>query len=132
MNEVTKQIRINTREIYMKGEIQISKAINKVLDQWNEIADSEWYRSYRTDEAIQKVIREPEVRFYRQTWSAIKTAFPDIKGKKICVPSSGNNHFVFAFAAMGAKVTSCDICEKQLNYAEEIAKDRNLDIEFLV
>jgi 2-polyprenyl-3-methyl-5-hydroxy-6-metoxy-1,4-benzoquinol methylase len=110
----------------------VSKVINKVIDEWNEIADSEWYRSYRTDEVIQKVINEPETVFYKQTWNAIKTEFSDLKGKKICVPSSGNNHVAFAFAVMGAKVTSCDICEKQLKYAELIAKDNNLDIEFLV
>jgi len=35
----------------------------------------------------------------------------ELKGKKICVPSSGDNHVVFAFALLGAKVTSCDIAE---------------------
>lgn len=110
----------------------MNKRINKVIDEWNEIADSEWYMSYRTNDVIQKIIKEPETIFYKQTWNAINTAFKDLRGKKICVPSSGNNHAAFAFAALGAKVTSCDISEKQLKYAEIIAKENHLDIEFLV
>lgn len=110
----------------------MSNIIDRVVDQWNEIADSDWYMSYRTDEVIQKIINKPESVFYKQTWNALKTALKDLKGKRICVPSSGNNHAVFAFAVMGAKVTSCDISEKQLKYAEMIAKKYNLDIEFMV
>lgn len=105
---------------------------NKIADEWNDIADSQWYISYRREEVIQKIIKEPEGVFYKQTLDAIRTACPDLRGKRICVPSSGNNHAVFAFAAMGARVTSCDISEKQLQYAEEIAGKNHLDIEFLV
>lgn len=108
------------------------KVINRVIDEWNEIADSEWYKSYRTDEVIHKIINDPKSVFYKQTWDAIKSAFPDLNGKRVCVPSSGNNHAVFAFALLGAKVISCDISEKQLQYAEMIARKNHLDIDFLV
>ena len=110
----------------------MNQAINKVMEEWDIIADSKWYQSYRTDQAIQNIRKNPETVFYQQTWDAINSALQEIKGKKICVPSSGNNHAAFAFAVLGAKVTSCDICEKQLKYAEQIAKDNHLDMEFLV
>ncbi len=110
----------------------MNSRLNKVIDEWNNIADSEWYMSYRKDEVIQKIMKYPESVFYKVTWNSITTAFTDLKGKKICIPSSGNNHAAFAFAALGAKVTSCDISEKQLKYAEMIAKENHLDIEFLV
>lgn len=109
----------------------MNNVINNVKEEWNKIADSEWYMSYRTDDVIRKILQEPETVFYKQTWNAIKTAYSDIKDKKICVPSSGNNHAAFAFAVLGAKVTSCDISEKQLQYAEAIAKENHLDMEFL-
>lgn len=38
------------------------------------------------------------------------------------MPSSGDNHAVFAFAMLGAQVTSCDIAENQLLNAERIAR----------
>ena len=110
----------------------MNNAIDKVIEEWNEIVDSEWYVSYRTEAVIRKIVNEPETVFYKQTWDVIKTAFYDLKGKKVCVPSSGNNHAAFAFAVMGAKVTSCDISEKQIKHAEIIAKKYNLDIEFMV
>ncbi len=64
---------------------------------------------------------------------ALKKYVPDIRGKRICVPSSGDNLAVFAFVMMGAQVTSCDISENQLMNAERIAKDRGWDqaIEFV-
>ena len=82
----------------------MKKVIDKMIDEWNKIADSEWYMSYRTEEVIKKIINEPETVFYKQTWNVIKTALKDIKGKKVCVPSSGNNHAAFAFAVMGANL----------------------------
>lgn len=66
------------------------------------------------------------------TWSMIHKAFPTLENKKVCVPSSGDNRAVFAFAALGADVTSCDICEQQLIYAKKIAQKNSLKIEFIV
>jgi ubiquinone/menaquinone biosynthesis C-methylase UbiE len=56
---------------------------------------------------------------------------PDYKGKKIFVPSSGDNHAVFAFALLGATVTSSDISPRQIENAEAIAKKYNWDIRFI-
>jgi len=55
----------------------------------------------------------------------------DIRGKCVCVLASGDNEVVFALAGMGAKVTSVDISEGQLEIAEERAHTLGLDISFL-
>jgi hypothetical protein len=59
---------------------------------------------------------------------------PELRGRKICVPPSGDNHAVFAFAMLGTQVTSCDISENQLANAERVAKQHRWDksIEFLL
>ena len=55
----------------------------------------------------------------------------EVRGKYILLPSSGDNHATFAFAIMGAKVTSADISERQLENAKTIADKLDLDIEFV-
>lgn len=110
----------------------MDERMERVINEWNQDSDSEWYMSYRTDEVIQNIINNPVSVFHNTTWKIIKKAFPTLKNKKICVPSSGDNRAVFAFAVLGAKVTSCDICEKQLKYAQEIANKNDLDINFIV
>lgn len=101
-----------------------------IKDQWNQWSDT-WYLKYRTDEAIRKIINSPASAFHRKTYSMIQEAIPDMNGKRVLVPSSGDNHAVFAFHLMGAKVTSCDISEKQVENAYHIAKNHDWDIEFI-
>ena len=57
--------------------------------------------------------------------------FENISEKKIAVLGSGDNLAVLAFAGMGARVTSIDISEKQLENAGERARALNLDITFI-
>lgn len=104
----------------------------KVINEWNSIAESDWYMGYRTDEVINSIINNPRSAFHNTTWEVIVDNIPKLNGKKVCVPSSGDNRAVFAFAAMGANVISCDICEKQLFYANEIAVKNNLKVDFIV
>ena len=51
--------------------------------------------------------------------------------KKVLLPSSGDNHAAFAFALLGADVTSADISEKQLKHAKVIADKLKLKINFV-
>lgn len=74
---------------------------------------------------------KPESAFHRKTWEVICDVFSDLKGRKILVPSSGDNRAVFAFAALGAEVVSCDICEKQLEYAKEIAENCHSGLQIM-
>lgn len=108
------------------------KKVNPIIiENWNKTADGDWMR-YRTDECIQKIIDDPYSVFHPVTLEVIKNAMPELKGKKVCVPSSGDNHAVFAFHLLGAKVTSCDISPRQLEHAETIAKKHGWDIEFII
>jgi 2-polyprenyl-3-methyl-5-hydroxy-6-metoxy-1,4-benzoquinol methylase len=97
---------------------------------WNQWSET-WYQRYRTDEAISNIIENPEYAFHPTTYSMIKKVMPDLNGKRICVPSSGDNHAVFAFHLMGAEVTSCDISEKQLENSSDIARKHGWDIKFV-
>ena len=47
--------------------------------------------------------------------------------RTVCVPSSGDNLAVFAFALLGARVVSCDISQNQLDYARQIAVREGFD-----
>lgn len=105
--------------------------IQKVKESWNDTADSEWYQSLRTDERIAELREHPESAFHPAVYEFIRRYIPDLRGKKVLLPSSGDNHAAFAFALMGADVTSADISEKQLEYAAEISKKLGLDITFV-
>ena len=55
----------------------------------------------------------------------------DVAGKDACVLGSGDNLAVFALAGMGARLTSVDISEAQLDAAAARAGELGLDIAFL-
>lgn len=114
----------------IKNNEMLPEELEKVRRKWDEYSDS-WYLRYRSEEAINKIIDEPSSAFHHTVWEKIMSLFPSLKGKRICVPSSGDNHAVFAFAILGAKVTSCDISKRQLENAEKIAKKHGWDIEFI-
>lgn len=57
--------------------------------------------------------------------------YPSLKGKKVLVPSSGDNAAVFAFHLLGATVTSSDISERQIENAKRIAASHSWDIQFV-
>lgn len=61
----------------------------------------------------------------------LNSVFPDLHGKHVLVPSSGDNGAVFAFYLLGAKVTSADLSERQLYNAKKIADTQGWDIEFM-
>ena len=97
---------------------------------WNEISDSEWYQSLRTEERLNRLREDPRIAFYPGVLELMKKHVGEFKGKKILLPSSGNNHAAFAFALMGANVTSADISERQLENAGKISRGWHLDIEY--
>ena len=105
---------------------------NKNKASWNEGAAA-YSALCHSEMIIKKIIENPANAFHRTTWEMIQKYIPDLRGKKICVPSSGDNHAVYAFAMLGASVTSCDIAENQLINAERIAREYGWDasIEFI-
>lgn len=105
--------------------------LKKIKDWWNEISDSDWYRSLRTDERINRLKADPASAFHPGVFALIHKYLPDLNGVRILLPSSGDNHAAFAFAMLGARVTSSDISERQLENAAVIAERLHLDIAFI-
>ena len=104
---------------------------DRIKAYWNETSDSEWYRSLRTDGIISRLKEKPESAFHPAVYDLIRKYLPDMKGRHILLPSSGDNHASFAFALMGARVTSADISERQLENASAIAGKLGLESEFI-
>ncbi len=102
-----------------------------VKEHWNQTSDSAWYRSLRTAEQIDALLRSPEKAFHPGVSALLEKYLPCVKGKSILLPSSGDNHAAFAFALLGAQVTSADISEKQLENAQKIADRLGLSIRFV-
>lgn len=105
--------------------------LKQVKESWNETADSEWYQSLRTDDIIAKLVENPTSVFHKSVYNLINKYIPDLRNKKVLLPSSGDNHAAFAFALLGADVTSADISEKQLEHANAIADKLKLKINFV-
>ena len=103
----------------------------EVKKYWNEVSDSEWYQSLRTEEKLDSIRKNPKAAFYPGLPELMERHIGGFKGKRILLPSSGDNHAAFAFAFMGAKVTSADISERQLENAKQISDNRGLDIEYI-
>lgn len=97
---------------------------NKV--RWNASANN-WALAADSRGIWKECHKDPSLVFSEQ----LLPHFKELKDKKVCVLGSGDNEAVFAFAGMGAKVTSVDISQKQLDVAAERAKILNLEIDFI-
>ena len=107
----------------------MKKANENIIAWWNNEVDSGYGLN---DKGMQDIIDNPYIAFdHPTTIEVIQKTFPNLNGVKVCVPSSGDNAAVIAFTLLGAKVTSCDISERQLEHAEAIAKKYGFDIEFV-
>lgn len=104
---------------------------NTIKQDWNSWSDDYYAESYN-DETVKALIEDYKIAFHSCTLKMIRKFLPDLNGRKICVPSSGDNRAVFAFAMMGADVTSCDISERQLENAEKLAIQLGLNINFIM
>jgi len=100
-----------------------------IKNNWNEKSD-EYYQ--QDIDNYDKIIKNPERAFPINLYPLIKKYIGDLNGKKVLIPSSGDNIAVFGFYLLGAKVTSCDIAENQLKNAKILADKYNFkDIEFI-
>lgn len=102
----------------------------KVKNAWNTWSNT-WYQKYRTDDVINQIITNPSSAFPEEVFNMIMKYFVDLKNKKILVPSSGDNHAVYAFCLLGAQVTSCDISEKQIENSKLISDKHHWDINYI-
>ena len=103
----------------------------EIKSYWNQVSDSEWYQSLRTEEKLNRRKDNPQSAFYPGVLELLEKYIGEFKGKKILLPSSGDNYAAFAFSLMGAKVTSADISERQLENAKKISDNWNLEIDYI-
>ncbi len=94
--------------------------VEKNKKDWNDYA-GKWGSYNHSEPILRPVLERPERAFHGTVWGQLCRLFPGFEGKKICVPSSGDNLAVFAFAKLGAQVLSCDIAENQLENARKVA-----------
>lgn len=109
---------------------EVKNWMQEVKDSWEQISDSEWYCSLRADDKIAELVNNPAAAFHPGVYRLLSRYFPDWRGKRVLLPSSGDNHAAFALAQLGAEVTSTDISERQLEHAREIAEKQGLSIRF--
>lgn len=75
---------------------------------------------------------EPDLAFEGGALELIRQAVgDDLAGKEVCLIGSGDNYAAFALAGLGARVTSTDISQKQLDVAADRARQLELDISFI-
>ncbi len=101
-----------------------------IANDWN--AGSDRYFAENASEAIiDRIVSDPMWAFPEEMRVMLRAAFPDFRGRRVLVPSSGDNAAVFAFHLLGEDVTSADIAERQLYNAKNIADARGWAIDFV-
>ncbi len=99
--------------------------VEKNRQDWEKY--SEKYMAFNlSDSVLEHLKARPESAFAPAVWAMLKEYLPELKNQRVCVPSSGDNRAVLAFALMGARVTSCDIAKNQLLAAEKAANKLGL------
>ena len=107
-----------------------SPIVKKNMQNWDAYSDA-YLRFKHDDHFIRPILENPAHAFESACWAQLRSLFSDFSGKKVCVPSSGDNYAVIAFALLGAEVTSCDISQEQLSAGQRLAERLGLNITFL-
>lgn len=101
--------------------ITLNPIVEKNRASWEDYSAK--YLAYNHDmRVLRPILEAPAKAFHPAVWQLLTQYIPDFSDLRICVPSSGDNHAVFAFALLGAKVTSCDISSSQLQGAKSAAE----------
>lgn len=97
---------------------------------WNEAAD--WWERLEEEGGLwQRCPTEPGLAFDGGALGLIHDVAGSMSDKDVCVVGSGDNHAAFAFAGMGANVTSVDISDRRLAVASKRAAHLGLPITFV-
>ena len=97
---------------------------------WNEVAGW-WERLEEEGSLWQRCPSQPDLAFAGGALGLVRDAAGTVSGKDLCIVGSGDNHAAFAFAGMGANVTSIDISERRLAVASKRAAHLGLPIKFV-
>lgn len=107
----------------------MNERLEKIKENWNGM--SEKWNDFRNDKIIGGIIKDPYSIFRPQLQDMFKKFVGSLAGKRVLVPASGDNRAVFAFHLLGAKVTSSDLSEKQMECSARVAAKHGWDIEFV-
>lgn len=100
---------------------EMDDTVRKNARNWDDYA-AEYERSRQREDLLRAIARDPAGVFRPAERNWLNARFGSLRGLRVCVPSSGDNHAVFALALLGAEVTSCDISGRQLEAAEASAR----------
>ena len=98
---------------------------------WNSTRASKTERQSEEAGLWRFCTREPDLAFDCEILEIIQEFLEDLAEKDVCIIGSGDNHSAFALAGLGAKVTSIDQSEKQLEVASRRASELGLPITFI-
>ena len=83
--------------------LAMDRITKKNRDDWNRFS-AEDMKNTQSEERLHEILVDPACAFVPEAWSAISQRYPSLSGRKICVPSCGDCHAVYAFALLGASV----------------------------
>lgn len=84
------------------------------------------------DDGWRRCLADPSLGFERGSLQLLRQYIGDgLLGKTVCVLGSGDNYAVFALAGMGARVTSVDISQAQLDVAAQRATELGVEVAFV-
>jgi SAM-dependent methyltransferase len=97
---------------------------------WNATA-LHWQAMRERDQLWRICHQQPELVFDGESWRMICESLGELYGKQVGIIGSGDNYAAFALAGQGARVTSIDISEQQLQVAAGRAQALGLEIAFI-
>ena len=106
------------------------RIVAKNQSNWDSYSDA-YLRFKHSEKIITAIQEDPSRAFEPAAWQQLRRCFPDLRGKQVCVPSSGDNYAVLAFALLGARVASCDISKEQLEAGRRLSERLGLSIRFV-
>ena len=69
---------------------------------WNDYAEA-YARHHHSAGMLSRILEDPVRAFHREVWALMRQYVPSMAGRSVCVPSSGDNLAVFAFALLGLR-----------------------------
>ncbi|MDR2687372.1 MAG: class I SAM-dependent methyltransferase [Oscillospiraceae bacterium] len=102
----------------------------KTQAKWDAGSD-EYFGTEDYRVTLAEVAKVPRRAFPREVRAMLQEAFPDLKGKKVLVPSCGECIEGFAMHLLGAEVTASDLSSQQIKNAGRAAQSQGWDITFL-
>ncbi|MDP5274236.1 class I SAM-dependent methyltransferase [Chengkuizengella axinellae] len=112
--------------INLNDEKKATKDVNE--DIWNEETYYAWVKRFgEPHDAVQKIMKNPA-----KLLSVLYPKFGNVENKKIMNLMGSNGSKAVALALMGAKVTVADFSEGNKRYAMELAKEANVNIEYIL